>query len=44
MIGSVDHLVIFKNPSKLDYTISAKLKDNVHMRVQSFGDKIILRS
>lgn len=39
-----DHYVIFKNPQKLDYTLSLNLKDNLHMRLHCYGDKIILRS
>ncbi len=41
---TTDHLVIFKNPSKLNYTLSANLRDNLHMRVHCFGDRIVLRS
>lgn len=44
MTGTMDHLVIFKNPSKLDYTVSANLKDNLHMRLHCAGDQIVLRS
>lgn len=44
MTGTTDYLVLFKNPSKLDYSLSAQLKDDVHMRIHCFGDKLILRS
>ena len=44
MTGTMDHLVIFKNPSKLEYTVSANLKDNLHMRLHCSGDQIVLRS
>ena len=35
---------MFKNTSGLDYVLSAKLKDDLHMRISCLGDKIILRS
>lgn len=40
----MDHIVIFENKDKLDYTVSVNLRNDLHMRVHCFGDKIILRS
>jgi hypothetical protein len=44
MVGSMDHIAIFKNPSKLEYSLSADLNQNMKMRVNCFGDKVVLRS
>lgn len=44
MSGNMDHLIIFKNPSKLEYTVDVQLKKDLHMRVHCSGDKVILRS
>lgn len=39
-----DNLVVFKNPSQLEYSMSAQLSDNLIMRIHCFGDKVILRN
>jgi len=44
MVGTVDHLVIFKNNKKLDYSLSAQIHQNLNIRVHCFEDKIILRN
>jgi hypothetical protein len=40
----VDHLILFKNTHKLSYSLSATLPSNLKIRVNCFGDRVVLRS
>lgn len=42
--GKLGHLIVFKNPSKLEYSLSAYTDNNIHMRIHCSDNKIILKS
>lgn len=44
MTGNTGHMLVFKNHTALDYSLGAKLKDGLRIRVHCFGKKIIVRS
>lgn len=44
LIGKKSHFVVYKNPSKLKYTVGAQVNDKLHIRVDCFDDKITLRA
>ena len=39
-----DNLIVFNNPSQLEYSMSAQVSENLTMRIHCFGDKIVLRN
>lgn len=44
MTTKSDNLAVFKNPSQLEYSMSAQISENLIMRIHCFGDKIVLRN
>ncbi len=44
LIGKKSHFVVYKNPSKLKYTVGAQVNDKLHIQVDCCDDKITLRA
>lgn len=40
----VDHIILFKNPQKMNCTIITKLKDDLQLRIHCQEDKILIRN